>query len=352
MTNMSDYDIVKKTNMYKYSEVKQGIMSLESIKLSNEIIEKNGKKIMLNKLTLYDENYIYNKQEKLNSSHHYFLPSLLIMIKNKGHTYEIEESEKSKNKKTKTKNEMILEVKDITDEEYNICVDKQKKGMATEEDKNKIQKHSLKKIYGVERLNKEILKLDTYKIKNFVGLLDIGNVNKIDDNQTKEHMKKIELINELLNNIGFDNIYDTKYIEKNTIEEKRNEIMKNTSIFKDETMRKVLFNESKYNNDISTNKAFLGYINSLLSEYCLKINSSLFRLKKLSSDEKKNMTEKEIKEYEIKQKQRLRIHKLERLYNIDEIIDYKIRKKYKLIDLKNIRKNYEKTEIFKDLIDL
>jgi hypothetical protein len=351
MTNMSDYDIVKKTNMYKYSEVKQGIMSLESIKLSNEIIEKNGKKIMLNKLTLYDENYIYNKQEKLNSSHHYFLPSLLIMIKNKGHTYEIEESEKSKNKKTKTKNEMILEVKDITDEEYNICVDKQKKGMATEEDKNKIQKHSLKKIYGVERLNKEILKLDTYKIKNFVGLLDINNINKIDDNQTKENIKKIEMINELINNIGFDNIYDTKYIEKQTIEEKRNEIMEKTSIFKDEMIKKVLFNESKHIHEITTNKAFLGYINSLLSEYCLKINSSLFRLKKLKQNEMENMTKEQIKHYEEKQKKQLRIYKLERLYNIDEIIDYKIKNKYKLIDEKNIRKNYEKTTIFKDLIN-
>ena len=159
------------------------------------------------------------------------------------------------------------------------------------------------------------------------------------------------MINELINNIGFDNIYDTKYIEKNTIEQKRNEIMENTSIFKDEMIKKVLFNESKDINKITTNKAFLGYVNTLLNEYCLKITSSNMRLNNLSNDMKIKMTEKEIEEYNEKKKKLLIIYKLEHLHNIDEIIDYKIKNKYKLIDEKNIRKNYEKTEIFKDLIN-
>ena len=107
----------------------------------------------------------------------------------------------------------------------------------------------------------------------------------------------------------------------------------------------------KYNNEISTNKAFLGYVNTLLREYCLKITSSRIRLKNLKDVEKNKMTIDEIENYNVKKKNRIIIYNLERLYNIDEIIDYKIRKKYKLIDKKNIRQNYTKTEIFKDLIN-
>lgn len=307
----------------------------------------------VNKLSLYDENYIYNRQENLNSEYYYFLPSLLILMKNKGHNYEIHNNIKSKNIDKKILNEIILQTEDIDDEDYILFLDNQKKSVATEDEKYKIQKHSLKILYGVDKLNEDILKLEGYQIKNFCGLIDINNISNSKDNQTKEQKKKIEVINELLNNIGFDNIYDNnKYVEKEIIENKRNDIIKNTTIFKDEMIRKVLFNESKYNDDITTNKAFLGYVNTLLDCFCLKIYSDQMRLNKLTKDEKKTMTIEEIEVYNKKREKRIQIYKLERIYNIDEIIDYKIRKGYNLKDEKQIRKDYIKTEIFKDLVDL
>ena len=75
------------------------------------------------------------------------------------------------------------------------------------------------------------------------------------------------------------------------------------------------------------------------------------RLNKLTKDEKKTMTIEEIEVYDKKREKRIQIYKLERIYNIDEIIDYKIRKGYNLKDEKQIRKDYIKTEIFKDLVD-
>ena len=301
MINMKNFNKVKMTNFYKYEEVKQGIMALDDIKLTKIIIDKNGKKIMVNKLSLYDENYIYNRQENLNSEYYYFLPSLLILMKNKGHNYEIHNNIKSKNIDKKILNEIILQIEDIDDEDYILFLDNQKKSVATEDEKYKIQKHSLKILYGVDKLNEDILKLEGYQIKNFCGLIDINNISNSKDNQTKEQKKKIEVINELLNNIGFNNIYDNnKYVEKEIIENKRNDIIKNTTIFKDEMIRKVLFNESKYNDDITTNKAFLGYVNTLLDCFCLKIYSDQMRLNKLTKDEKKTMTIEEIEVYDKK----------------------------------------------------
>ena len=157
---MKNFNKVKMTNFYKYEEVKQGIMALDDIKLTKIIIDKNGKKIMVNKLSLYDENYIYNRQENLNSEYYYFLPSLLILMKNKGHNYEIHNNIKSKNIDKKILNEIILQIEDIDDEDYILFLDNQKKSVATEDEKYKIQKHSLKILYGVDKLNEDILKLE------------------------------------------------------------------------------------------------------------------------------------------------------------------------------------------------
>ena len=69
----------------------------------------------------------------------------------------------------------------------------------------------------------------------------------------------------------------------------------------------------------------------------------------MTKKQKVGLTEKEIKEHDEKIG-KTRAYRLEQLMNIDEIIDYKIRKGFILEDTNKIRK-YEKTEIYKDLID-
>ena len=71
-------------------------------------------------------------------------------------------------------------------------------------------------------------------------------------------------------------------------------------------------------------------------------------IKKLKKKDKIGLTEKEIKAHNDKSGLSM-AYKLERLMNIDEIIDYKIRKGFILEDTNKIRK-YDKTEIYKDLI--
>ena len=82
---------------------------------------------------------------------------------------------------------------------------------------------------------------------------------------------------------------------------------------------KVLFNLQKSKKiEIISTKAFLGFINSLLSNYCLKIN--IHRITK------------KVKKSTIK----INSYYLEHLNNIEEIIQYKKDKNYYLIDQKNI----------------
>ena len=342
---------IMKTNFYVYDEVKTGILQLEDIKTKKKIIKENGKNFIVNEIELYDENYIYNKCEQLNNEYEYFMSSLICLLTKKGHTYEILKGKKTKRDKTKTltEHDKILKIGDINDIEYEKYLEKQKKSIATEEEKYKVKKHSLKLLYGVDILNEEILKVDKSQIKNFIILIDINNIKERTDNQSKESKKKIELILNLLNNIGFENIYTKKIIIKYELENNLKNIIENSFIFKDEITRKILFNESKHKmEEITNNKQFLGYVNSLLFNYCLKISSFDYRIKKLKKKDKIGLTEKEIKAHNDKSGLSM-AYKLERLMNIDEIIDYKIRKGFILEDTNKIRK-YDKTEIYKDLI--
>ena len=68
----------------------------------------------------------------------------------------------------------------------------------------------------------------------------------------------------------------------------------------------------------------------------------------------KNLTKKEgltLKEHKVKQEKKITFYYIERLLNIDEIADYRIRKGLKIKDKNEMRKYYIKTEIYKNLVD-
>ena len=156
-------------------------------------------------------------------------------------------------------------------------------------------------------------------------MIDINNINipSVDiDNQTKEKILKITLIKDVLNNIGFNNVYSNEIVEINL------ENVKKSLIFNKEN--NILFNDNKKPILIENNKQLLGYINKILINYSINI-----------------------KPHRIRTKEQTRIYKykLIRLNDIDEIINYKLRKGYKLVDNDNIRHNYKITETYKQLID-
>ena len=95
----------------------------------------------------------------------------------------------------------------------------------------------------------------------------------------------------------------------------------------------TLFNTTK--TEIKTNKQFMGFLNSVLSNYKLFISSKKARIK---GDCKK----------------RHQVYKLEFIEGyetINEIIQYRINKGFKLVDSNNIRPVVD-TDTYKDLIKI
>lgn len=334
---------------FTFDEVKNSILQLEGIKQNSEDILINGKLCKVVKPELYDMIYIHNKQESLNASTYYFLYNFELMALNKGHTVNFDISDK-KTKKQPAKDDefkvskidMILDAPDIDNVIYQSLLEKQKKDEATQEDKLKINRHYYKMALGVDKLNEEFLKtFDVNAIKKFVSLIDVenisnykdsktGDIKKYTDNHTNEEKNKANLINGLIKDLGFNHIFDDKVILKNEFETNLNNCVEKNVIFTDKMNTKIRFNLNKNKIDnIKSTKGFLGFINSLFDSYYIKISYKQVKVKGVL-----------ISAYYINLQD-----------GINELLEYKIRKGYKLIDTNNIRIKPTKM-IYEDLIDL
>jgi hypothetical protein len=222
---------------------------------------------------------------------------------------------------------------DIDDYTYEDLRLKQEKNEATQDEKEKVTKHTYKKLYGIDKLGADlpsdkILNVERHHINNFTALIDANNIKYSKDNQTKEQHKKIETIKKLLSDLTFENVFDEKKIIKPDFDKLVDKITKENPLFTDKKL-KVLFNMHK-EEALKNNKQFLGYTNAILENYCIKLTYERVRVKG--------------------QKDKIGAYKLEQLNNINEILEYKIRKGYHLWDEKKIRKT-STTDIYKDLVD-
>lgn len=327
-----NYVELKKSNIYTFDEVQTSLITLGIIKV-NETIE--GSK-MVKRLSSYDINFCYNKIEELMKNKFYYLGYLVYLLKNKGHqVINLIEPKKKDEKKVKL-NDDILDSKcknsdllniidDITEDKFKFLLEKQKQSTADKIDKLQIKKFVIKASLGVDKMDEKILGYydSPFIIKNIEHLIDKTNIKQYNDNQTKETIKKVEIINDLITKLGFK-LFDNKIISREEFETNIEDIMKTNELFINPKLVKVLFNSSKVG--IKTNRQFLGFVNSILENYKLKIKSDEVRVKK-ADIEKVGKTKDTAYSLQF----------MDGYETINELIQYKINKGYKLNDTNNIR---------------
>lgn len=266
-------------NKYNYDEVKNSLINLNVINSKEIITNGNIKK----ELELYDSNYVFNKIETLYKNEYYFLGQLKSLVESKGHDWFFDGYVPKKENKKKKKGEEEIEitdellgVKDITTQEYKDLIQKQSESIATAEDKLRIKKYVFKKCVGVDILNQEIIDdYDFSTIKKYIGLIDKRNIKQTTDNKYTEEIKRVEIINQLINNIGFENLYDKKSIDENELLSN----IKDMNIFKDAKSLRILFDVRTIQKDFDTTKSLLGCVNSMLKPYSIKIQSTEITVK-------------------------------------------------------------------------
>lgn len=334
MAQNLDYYEIHEENYFTFDEVKTNLVSLNIIKVEEKI--ENNK--MTKQFSTYDINYCYNKIEDLMKNQIYYLNYLGYLLIKKGHKVKFlndkpePEKEEKDEEKININKLKLLNTKDIKRQEYKDLLELQMKTEATEEQKLKIKKYVLRKSLGVDILDKNIL--DYYDsptiISNFTHLIDIQNIKNYNDNETKEKIKKVELINKMISTLGFK-LFGSDIVSSSDFINKSQEILKFEE-FENKSYT-TLFNTTK--TEIKTNKQFMGFLNSVLSNYKLFISSKKARIK---GDCKK----------------RHQVYKLEFIEGyetINEIIQYRINKGFKLVDSNNIRPVVD-TDTYKDLIKI
>ena len=307
--NLKYYD-VPINNFYSFNEINESLTSLNIIEKS--ITYDNGK--ITKSLTPYDINYIYCKKEELmkDSSIFYlkYLEQLLIEKGNSVIFYD-DKVEKEKNKHKIDKVEGILEIEDICDNEFDFLMTKQKKSIATTEDKQKIRKHYIKKSLGIDILDESIMEAypNPSVTNNFENLIDVKNIKAIDSNKYKEDILKTKVINNVINELGFEIFNDKILCHKDDFEVKMTNLINSNELFKNTNLR-TLFTTLNFKT-LKTTRDFMKFINEVLSNYGLIIKTDRRRTKK--NEGKMNAKE--------------QVYNLELINeSINGIIQYKIKK--------------------------
>lgn len=238
-----------KFHYYTFEEIKMFYDKLIEKKVEF-ILDEHNVLVPNNKehYDLYDVLMIYNKQEILNKSINCFIPNFLSMIKQKGHTYEINTEAKRKiedNKNIVRAN--IIDAKNIDEEKYNILKSKEAKQDLNETEKFELTKKIYQNIFNLPFDTKE--EIDRYYnrfnvINNCSCLLDL---TKLKFNETemknKEKYTKYIVVQKILNLINV-NLYELKnneiIISQQDLYSKKEELEK---ILQD---NKVFFNLGKH----------------------------------------------------------------------------------------------------------
>jgi hypothetical protein len=237
------------------------------------------------------------------------------LLKDKGYDVSFLEDEDNTNKgkfnKININKEDIMKTKDVPKKEFIECLKNQQRNMASMEDKLIVERYMLKLDLGVDKLTDELIEKyygKSFIVKNYRCLLNSNNLDiyvKKDDNKKSDDDKiedkiinhdfmkqkeKINMITEIIKLLGFKSIEDKTLIEKTDFLKSVENVKTKSKLFTQPNISQPLFEfeksklykvlnkdklKTKNPEDNDENKinlkSFLGFINSICSDYGFEI---------------------------------------------------------------------------------
>ena len=162
-------------------------------------------------------------------------------------------------------------------------------------------------------------------IYNYLNMLDINNFKADNTAQNIYFKKLLDMLKDLLNKLTFENICDNDKLITNEHFIKEFDTWFYKYKLNDKNNR-FIYKIKFLNVQTATSKAKIGFINSLLNNYCVKISSHLVKSKGISSYK----------------------YFIEPIKNIDEIIEYRIKsgKTFKGIEKFKTYSEFKYSEFF------
>lgn len=308
------------TSFYKYDEIKNYLIETNKLNMKSVLDPKTNKMIRTYDFDLYNKILTYNIQEESNKNKNIFVRYFNYLLELKGHTHECLDYKINKNNivKENVLLDEILIARDITSRELHTLLNKQANNKASHEDKILIERYmAIKKlrldeielyesdeddcsdldesINKVKKLSERIkiernirnnllekhycniskvesLRLLNNKIeKKNDDKPDDKNVNTLNEYDNNMNDRKLKIIIDIINKLGYEDLSDKKLIERSNFESNMNKVIKESELFINPHTTNPLFGLNKKINKIKSIKSFLGFINSLFIDYGFKI---------------------------------------------------------------------------------
>lgn len=320
MVYLNNLPYKEQANLYTFDEVKEYVCDMYQDYFDYKMVHdpEIDKMVIKYEYGLYEQILIHNQTEIANKTKNLFVPGLIQLLKQKGHSYEYISGGRNKDAPDKTTilKDEIMEAVDINYEQFNILMNKQKKNTATKEDKVEIEKYLLKKAWKINDVSKAFLdryygktdKLfnlryftDPNLIKPFIGN-DDGTYYTDWDPIIK--LEQVKMIKEVIQKLGYDNPNDGKKIIRKQFIENIKTVLSECKLFTDTAKSQPLFGFTKdkvsklmsFLNKKSEDKSlekitkpFLGFMNSLLSDWGMILEWVQIKTCKRSNGIKKNI---------------------------------------------------------------
>ena len=213
-----------------------------------------------------------------------FINYLKVLAEGKGIKFQIQKplDDEGKQKKKRTKEqaklEQILTAKDLTSEEHEELSLNKKMGKTTTEDNLRVEKKFWQNFFLTSELKEDILQnfiYDQNPFKNFFSLIDFENYEAEDNIRTEKQRERVNVVDRLLQLLGFESPRDETQIKKETVRENFVEKVVNDPLFKQQKRLNALFDlEKAYNVHAGmTPQQLLMWANSLLMPFSLQIKA-------------------------------------------------------------------------------
>jgi len=332
--NKSDFKL-NNCNPWTYDEVKEKLESSDDPNIRKTIyIERDNDTLMKHNqfiLTSYTSNYIYNRVEFLNKCKFMFLTIFKFLAEKKGFEFEIIQVDKKKKDEeviivedpiNSSLDSKILNAADISEDEFEELSKKQKQSELEQHEHYILEKHYIKRKTGLDILTLDIVIKFRHgdKIRDFTCLIDRNNQHNGTILSKDEEMSRHNYIIAIINKLGFKNIYDDKIIKNSEFEQNIRDTIE--FLINEYTTNKkfdLIMNKSRHyipNMRGGTLKALLGFINTHLSIYSVKI--SIMRKRERGV------------------KNKISCYGIEILDNIEELLEYRMNKGFRIHDSDNI----------------
>jgi len=279
----------EKANLYSYNEIKEYVCELyqKFYTFGTKLDTVTNKYVIEYSFDLYTKNLIHNEVEKANKTVNLFVPYLIKLLTEKGHTYEHANTRPNKyayKKNTLLKDE-IFKADDCDGNTYNILFKKVCNNEATREDKIIVEKYKFKKDWKIDEVTDEFLSNfygKTHVLYNLRFLLNNKLVdplminenytyNIVFDKATK--MEEIKMISEVILGLGFEIPISNKKIIRETFLKNVSSVISTSQLFVNVNKSQPLFEFDKMKIGLVKNvKQFMGFMNALLGEWGLRIS--------------------------------------------------------------------------------